>query len=330
MSMRFSTNDLPAGERFEFMREAICQVWAPMEVRSDHQDDYRAQVRSNGLGAVLLSAVQAQPVTVTRTPRLIGSADPDLLKVIILVRGQGDWVVTQDDRQAKLEPGDFTLYDMTRPFELVYESGDGAVGEAMNFMFPRSLLQLPRAQVGRLTAVPMSGSTGIGTLASRFLMQLAQGIDNYGPAEAARLATAALDVLAARLMHEVDERHPLPSETHKRALLAQVQAFAHGRLGDPDLSPSMIAAAHHVSLRSLQTLFQEHGMTVAGWIRKRRLEGARGDLADAAQTGTPVAAIAARWGFSSAAHFTQVFKAVHGMPPRDYRQQAFQAGSRGS
>jgi AraC-like DNA-binding protein len=71
-------------------------------------------------------------------------------------------------------------------------------------------------------------------------------------------------------------------------------------------------------------------MTVAGWIRQRRLEGAGRGLADADLAGSSVAAIAARWGFSNAAHFTQVFKAVYGMPPRDYRQRAFPTGLRGS
>lgn len=149
-------------------------------------------------------------------------------------------------------------------------------------------------------------------------------------AEASWLATAALDVLAARLAHELDGQHWLPPETHKRALLARVHAFVQGRLGDPELSPGMIATAHHVSLRSPQALFQEHGMTVAGWIRERRLEGAGRDLANADLVGAPVAAIAARWGFSNPAHFTQVFKAAYGMPPRDCRQRALRTDLRES
>jgi transcriptional regulator GlxA family with amidase domain len=39
-----------------------------------------------------------------------------------------------------------------------------------------------------------------------------------------------------------------------------------------------------------------------------------------------VAAIAARWGFSSAAHFSQVFRGAHGIPPGEYRLRT-QAGA---
>ena len=61
---------------------------------------------------------------------------------------------------------------------------------------------------------------------------------------------------------------------------------------------------------------------MAGWIRGRRLERCRRDLADPALASRPVAAIAARWGFSSAADFSRAFRAVHGLPPAEYRMSA--------
>jgi transcriptional regulator GlxA family with amidase domain len=42
----------------------------------------------------------------------------------------------------------------------------------------------------------------------------------------------------------------------------------------------------------------------------------------------PVAAIAARWGFSSAADFSRAFRAAHGMPPAEYRRSAALAAGR--
>ena len=63
-------------------------------------------------------------------------------------------------------------------------------------------------------------------------------------------------------------------------------------------------------------------MTVAGWIRSRRLERCRRDLADPSLAARPVAAIAARWGFSSAADFSRAFRTAHGVPPAEYRRFA--------
>jgi AraC-like DNA-binding protein len=76
------------------------------------------------------------------------------------------------------------------------------------------------------------------------------------------------------------------------------------------------------AVRSLQQLFHDEGLTVAGWIRRRRLERCRRDLTDPALASQPVAAIAARWGFSSAGDFSRAFRAVHGLPPAEYRMSA--------
>ncbi len=121
-----------------------------------------------------------------------------------------------------------------------------------------------------------------------------------------------------RLAHELDIRGCGTPEARRHAQVTTVQAFIQRHLGDPRLSPAMIAAAHHMSLRSLQQLFHDEGLTVAGWIGRRRLERCRRDLADPALASRPVAAIATRWGFSSADDFSRAFRAVHGLPPADY------------
>ncbi|MFE4047964.1 helix-turn-helix domain-containing protein [Streptomyces sp. YIM B13518] len=81
-----------------------------------------------------------------------------------------------------------------------------------------------------------------------------------------------------------------------------------------------MAAAHQISTRSLYKLFQEEGLTVAAWVRERRLENCRRALADPALNSRPVHAIAARWGFADSAHFSRAFRAAYGMPPKEYRQ----------
>lgn len=105
-------------------------------------------------------------------------------------------------------------------------------------------------------------------------------------------------------------------------LVDRIQAFIRENLGDAGLTPSAIAAAHHISLRSLQKLFRQEGWTVAGWIREHRLERCRRDLADPALAGHSITAIAARWAFTSPAHFSQAFRNAYGVPPRQFRRTA--------
>jgi AraC-like DNA-binding protein len=134
-----------------------------------------------------------------------------------------------------------------------------------------------------------------------------------GPAEVTCLAVAALELLAARLAQ-------LPPATHRQALRTRIHAFIESHLADPELTPAAVAAAHYISLRYLHKLFAPEPHGVAGWIRHRRLERCRDDLLDPAQADRPVAGVAARWGFSSAAHFSRVFREAYGLPPAEFRR----------
>jgi len=320
MSTLIRTDQVPEADRLDFVRDMTATTWVPMECRSE-LGDYRGEFRASGLGAMQVVVMDIMPITVRRTPQLISQADPDLLKMV-LVCGGNSCVVTQDGRQAPLSAAEFAIYDTRRPYEVACGTGGDQPTQMMTFMFPPSLLPLSRNRLRQLAAVPFQASAGLGDLTSQFLLQLARNIDHYSPAEAARLSTAALEVLATRLAHELDVCDWGTPEARRHALFTTVQAFIRRHLGDSRLSPGMIAAAHHMSLRSLHQLFHDEGLTVAGWIRGRRLERCRRDLADPALASRPVAAIAARWGFSSAADFSRAFRAVHGLPPAEYRMSA--------
>ncbi|MBO8189365.1 helix-turn-helix domain-containing protein [Streptomyces sp. DW4-2] len=113
-----------------------------------------------------------------------------------------------------------------------------------------------------------------------------------------------------------------PAVDHRRALFATVQSFIWAHLGDPGLCPDAIAAAHHISTRSLHRLFQSQGCTVSSWIRRQRLNRARRDLADPKLAHHPIQAIAATWGFTRPADFTRAFRAAYGIPPHHFRTTA--------
>jgi len=321
MSTLIRVDEVPAADRLDFVQEMTATTWVPMECRALYRTDYEGEFRASGLGAMQVVVMDIMPITVRRTPELISQVDPNMLKMV-LVRGGNPCVVDQADRQARLEAGEFAVYDTRRPYEVACGVDGEQPTQMMTFMFPPSMMPLPRNRLGELTATRFTATAGLGDLTSQFLLQLARNIDHYSPAEAARLSAAALEVLATRLAHELDATDWGTPEARRHALLTTIQAFIHRHLCDAELSPATIAAAHHVSLRSLHQLFHDEGLTVAGWIRRRRLEGCRRDLADPALASRPVAAIASRWGFSSAADFSRVFRAVHGLPPSEYRRFA--------
>ncbi len=85
--------------------------------------------------------------------------------------------------------------------------GRRGTADADDYLYvPPSLLPLSRNRLGQLAAVRFPTGAGLGDLTSQFLLQLAHNVDHYSPAEAARLSSAALEVLATRLAHELDIR----------------------------------------------------------------------------------------------------------------------------
>ncbi|MFI6870825.1 helix-turn-helix domain-containing protein [Nocardia sp. NPDC050406] len=134
-----------------------------------------------------------------------------------------------------------------------------------------------------------------------------------------RLSSAVVDLVSVALAERTDSALVLGSEAGQRTLLPRIQSFIDERLGDPELCPEMIAAAHHISTRYLYKLFRAEGCGVAEWIRGRRLERCRADLLDPAARGRTAHAIATRWGFTSPAHFTRIFRRAYGFPPGEFR-----------
>lgn len=98
-------------------------------------------------------------------------------------------------------------------------------------------------------------------------------------------------------------------------LRQSIEAF----LSDPALCPARVAATHRISTRHLHRLFKQAGTSFSGYVRSRRLERCRDDLADPRLEGLPLTEIAYRWGFSDSSHFSRCFKVAFGCTAREFR-----------
>jgi AraC-like DNA-binding protein len=186
---------------------------------------------------------------------------------------------------------------------------------------PLTLLAQRRQQLDRLLAEPVPGRGGIGSLFTQFLAGLAAGPAGQGgdylPGDLPRLGNLTLDMFDAMLAHILDPgREVLPAP---QALLARVMSYIREHLGDPELSPETVAAAHHISVSYLHRLFASRDLTVAATIRTQRLDRARRELTDPQLASIPIHRIATRWGFRDHATFTRAFRTRYGIPPRVLR-----------
>ncbi|MER6162052.1 helix-turn-helix domain-containing protein [Streptomyces sp. NPDC001868] len=313
-----STSRLPAAERFDYWRAMTADTLTPDAQSSDHTSDFRAELRLLLLGAVRVGALTYPSLQTRRTNRLIRQSDPENYQLTLTVSGRHR--IIQAGRDTTSTANDLLLYDTSRPWH-GWAAADSTAVRGITVQFPRRLLPLPQATIKSLAAVCLPGDRGVAGLLNSFLRQIVTDAASYTPADTSRLAKITIDLMAAACAHHFEAEQRLPPETHHHVLSLRIHAFIEEHLSDVDLTPTVIAAAHNISTRHLHRIFHTTGMTVAGWIRRRRLENCSRDLADPRHANRPIHAVAARWGFPDKAHFSRVFHSAYGVSPSEYRRE---------
>jgi AraC-like DNA-binding protein len=293
-------------------RDVLAQTFVPLEaIPLGDRAAFRGRVQAASVNDLQLSVVSGSGQVVRRTRRLVQRTAADLFKVGVQLRGRG--LVEQDGRVADLAPGDLTVYDTARPYELVFERDF----EMLVLVVPRHRLVRRAPKIDDMTAVAVSGAGGSGALTSSLLKGLDPRTARRGP-EAAYLSDAAVDLVAACLAGCQESVQPyLGGES----VVTAAHRYMEDHVSDPALSPAEVAAAVHVSLRHLQKLFERQGTTIGSWLRERRLEGCWRDLADPGLAHRSVGAIASSWGLVDAAQFSRAFRARYGTTPRAHRAE---------
>lgn len=302
-------------DNFEAWREIVAKSFVPLELQTDDEQSFRGEIKMRSMGQVFVSAIGANSHTVDRTPRLIAEGDKKFFKLSLQLAGTG--FLMQDRRETVLRPGDMAIYDTDRPYTLAFESDF----KSLVVMVPQSSIEIPRHVVGQMTATRISGDQGLGKMVAPFLTQMAKNMDDLRGHSGVRLMNNAIDLVTTMLHGELDSGQVDVAHTHRARLLMEIRAYIEEHLADPNLSPSLIAAANYISTRHLHGIFQAEGVTVSAWIRTLRMEHCRRDLADGVHLAKPVSAIAAGWGFGDASHFSRLFRATFGEAPSDYRSR---------
>ncbi len=315
MSVVLDTAEVPPADRAEYWHEAVTRTFVPLDVALLERAPDPAVIVSHGLGAVQVSRVQAGPQRVERSAGLIARGGEDHLTLALQHRGTAR--LEQNGLRVELRPGTFAVSDAGRPFAK-------ELTEPFDFTalhWPRSAVGVSEEDLRVLTATVFDTGDATARLVAAYVDRLARSAGAMEPRSAARLATTALDLLAV-LAHERRGRSVPEAPEAALATLARVKDHVLRHLGDQDLSPERIAAAHHVSVRHLHKLFRFEGVTVTRWIQRQRLDMCRRDLGRPAAGRATVAAVAARWGFASASHFSRAFRAAYGVSPREWQADA--------
>ncbi|NEA02851.1 AraC family transcriptional regulator, partial [Streptomyces sp. SID10116] len=276
------------------------------------------------LGFLHIHTFRGAAHPIRHVPDADAVADPYIL-LGLHTRGRATLVGPDRDHTETCLPGDVFLRDGARGFTLE-ETEDF---ELHLVRVPRRALALTDQQVHDLAGRPPFADGTVAPLLGPLLCDIAGGLTSAGPAAqpgspsppsrtALRSAGTVADLVALLAVEDVDP-DPREDGQDREVLVRRLHAYVDANLRDRNLTPATVAEAQHISIRYLHKLFEGRGSTVGRWIQHRRLEEARRELARPARDDITVAAVARRWGFASATHFSRSFRAAYGMSPSAWR-----------
>ena len=271
----------------------------------DNEPAPRGYLSGVRLGPVGVFTVSGTPQVVRRTTNAVRRSPGDLIKVCMQLHGRA--IVQQGSHEVSLAPGELAVYDTGRPYKIRLEGAWTCAVMAL----PRDAIGLSESDLDRWMHRVYPAAHGPGSVLSHFVVSTVAYPETLGAAAAAKLGEAGSTLLAGTLLDDGD----LGGTDAPADMRAHVIGYLRAHLDDPQLSRSSIAAVHHMSARTLDRLFADQPWSVSGLIRHERLEAVRRDLEDPAKRHRGVAALAARWCFFDAAHFSRLFRQHYGYPP---------------
>jgi AraC family transcriptional regulator, positive regulator of tynA and feaB len=313
----FDAATLAPRERLEALNAAIARTDIPQEIRCGDGvlGAHRIEFHQLGLGASLMRN-SGSCLLVNRTAHHVRMSAPEIVSMGLMVRGRARLSTAYTERP--IEQGHLTLVNTARPYSLAQDCTGQP--EHVSLMMDLERLGLPLDVVH--AAAPALCSSPLYELVRNHFAQLsrlsadlpepAQGRLGWATVQLVRslVTTAAGDARGAGALHD--------------SLVVRVKSFIDDHLGDPGIGPDEIAAAHHISVRHLYTQWSRGGEpgALAEWIMGRRLDRARGRLADPDCAELAIGAVARESGFVNMTHFSRRFRQAYGISPREWRAQA--------
>lgn len=310
---RLATDGILPRKKIEYWNDVACKTFTAQTVEPLGPTFSASMVRTE-VGDIRMAEAISEKSVVTHSRAQVALATEAYFLLHLHLAGES--VNRQDGREIRLGPGDFTMVDSSRPYQLAFSQPTSI----LVLRIPRPILRRYIACPDVVTLLPMAGNTGASGLASRFIQDVWRCVLNgMPPAQGNRLSGPILDLLA-NAYAQVPEAHAVGSSLTE-ALRVQIRNHIEDNLDDADLTPCSVARAFGISTRYLHMVFREEPDTVARYIQRRRVEQSARALADPMRRTLSITAIATAHGFKSQAHFSRVFRESYGMAPSDFRLQ---------
>jgi AraC-like DNA-binding protein len=247
---------------------------------------------------VVLRDLQLARLRLTESRYSATPGMPDLLDAVLILSGEVGFSSSRGRRSAG--PGTLAFARPTR-------------GDVMEIRAPSTLVWvtvpseslradlLPESGLPMLTVPPSITVSFAGVVGG-----LVDGLDLCLPESVTTFRDTVLNVVSAALREARTDRRAAEGDS----LAARAREHIDASFVDPALRPESVANALGVSVRTLHSAFEPEDLSVARYIRFRRISEVRHAILAGSTDGT--AALARRFGFSSSQRLARGYEQIHG------------------
>lgn len=300
LEVHYDSSRVPAGEQLRCWREAAAKLFYPAERQPlPASGGFVGRLASRQCASMRVLHVSYPAMTAERQLASAGASG----RLYMALMRSGAATMRSGQHTMRQEQGDVAIWDGDDHDQWTFHQPI----DAFCVSVPKTALRTGLGLHGRGLVLGQDSwmRDGIASLihSAAMMEPPSHGSVAYRVQEA--LVNAALAGWEAR--DRRDARVPRGSR------LALAQEYIDARLADPDLHAGAVAAAAHVSDRTLNRLFATLHTTPAAWMWSRRLEMAHRLLLEPG--GRSVTEVALACGFKSLSHFSHAFKNVYGVAP---------------
>jgi acetamidase/formamidase/AraC-like DNA-binding protein len=309
-SSYFTTETYPRGSRAAAWKDALAQFSLELK-RVEDNDNLHASARW------IVSPLGMSFARLSSGPQeFSGNADCKNAGMWLALHLEGRARLVSQEGVTPITPGDIAFGPLRGPFSLCLESDF----KQFFVKIPRAILESRLLTPAALRVGCIPGRSGFGRIFSGMLGSIADAIDGLELEQIRPVEIALTEFLATSLAAEIPAGKLRGATGTQMAILNRVCQLIEARLGEPNLSRDQIAEAEGISPRYVQKLFENAGETFSHYLRGRRLERCRSDLASPLHAHLSITDICFRWGFNDSAHFSHAFREQYSTSPRAYRK----------
>jgi len=309
----FSTGDLRGQDQFAAWREVISVVFNVEPVDATANQSFAASARAFHLGELVLVNTRFDGQRFVRTPAQLRADWLD--HYLVQYYRDGGYIGEAGGEAVRIPSGSVSVLDLAQPVET-----RATAAECVSLVVPRDVMASLVPGAGALHGHVLGGA-GSALLGAHF-GNLERLLPELDASQAPDVARATGHLVAACLRPGAANAELARAQVdglHLARARQLIDAWIESEHGRGSIEMEALCRAVGVSRSRLYGLFQPQG-GVRHYIQGRRLAHIHAALADPDERAT-IAVLAERFGFSSHAHLSRLFRKQYGYSPSDVRAQ---------